>query len=357
MRREPLLLLVLLLCTLFYSFRTKPVKASGNIYIRADGSIDPPTAPISTIDNITYILTENLINQTISIERNNTIIDGNGHTLQAQGAGTGINLDNLGEYLENVTIKNFHIDNFLYGISAFPEYGAFRRNNIFNNTFTNNGYGLFLWSFHGGYIAGNTFVNNGYGIELQLSFGNEIIANNITNNTRGIEIYNCERNKVYNNLLLNNTRALRLTLAGNQTIYNNNFFNNTIPVDSYMSQGFWNSGYPIGGNYWSHLNVTDIYSGPYQNESGSDGIGDTPYVIDGSNQDNYPLMNLYWNPADINHDLNVDIFDVVLACVAYSSTPSDLNWNCHGDIAEPYGVIDIFDIVMICASYGEEYSP
>ena len=123
-----------------------------------------------------------------------------------------------------------------------------------------------------------------------------------------------------------------------------------------MSQAFWNSGYPIGGNYWSHLNVTDIYSGPYQNESGSDGIGDTPYVIDGSNQDNYPLMNLYWNPADINHDLNVDIFDVVLACVAYSSTPLDPNWNCHGDIAEPYGVIDIFDIVMICASYGEEYT-
>jgi len=68
-------------------------------------------------------------------------------------------------------------------------------------------------------------------------------------------------------------------------------------------------------------------------------------------------MNLYWNPADVNHDLKVDIFDVVLACVAYSSTPSDSNWNCHCDVAEPYGVIDIFDVVLICASYGEEYSP
>jgi len=66
-------------------------------------------------------------------------------------------------------------------------------------------------------------------------------------------------------------------------------------------------------------------------------------------------MNPYWNPGDINHDLEVDIFDVVSACVAYSSTPLDLNWNCHCDVAEPYGVIDIFDIVTICASYGEEY--
>jgi len=33
-----------------------------------------------------------------------------------------------------------------------------------------------------------------------------------------------------------------------------------------------------------------LYSGPYQNETGSDGIGDTPYVIDENNRDRYPLM-------------------------------------------------------------------
>lgn len=61
--------------------------------------------------------------------------------------------------------------------------------------------------------------------------------------------------------------------------------------------------------------------------------------------------------ADINHDLIVDIFDVVRAAVAYDSTPSDLNWNPHCDIAEPYGIIDIFDIVTIAMNYGEEYIP
>ena len=52
----------------------------------------------------------------------------------------------------------------------------------------------------------------------------------------------------------------------------------------------WNDGYPSGGNYWSDYTGLDIYSGPYQNETGSDGIGDTPYIIDANNRDRYPLM-------------------------------------------------------------------
>jgi hypothetical protein len=43
-----------------------------------------------------------------------------------------------------------------------------------------------------------------------------------------------------------------------------------------------------------------LYSGSYQNETGSDGLGDTPYVIDVNNQDNYPLIKPYpWASHDI----------------------------------------------------------
>jgi hypothetical protein len=42
----------------------------------------------------------------------------------------------------------------------------------------------------------------------------------------------------------------------------------------------------------------DSYSGPYQNQTGSDGIGDTPHVIDGNNKDNYPLVQP-WAPPDV----------------------------------------------------------
>jgi nitrous oxidase accessory protein NosD len=42
----------------------------------------------------------------------------------------------------------------------------------------------------------------------------------------------------------------------------------------------WDDGYPFGGNYWSNYTGIDEYSGPSQNETSSDGIGDTPYVVD-----------------------------------------------------------------------------
>jgi len=57
----------------------------------------------------------------------------------------------------------------------------------------------------------------------------------------------------------------------------------------------WDDGYPSGGNYWSNYNGTDLYSGPYQNETGSDGIGDTPYTIDANDTDNFPIVNSWTN--------------------------------------------------------------
>jgi len=55
-------------------------------------------------------------------------------------------------------------------------------------------------------------------------------------------------------------------------------------------ENFWDNGYPSGGNYWSDYTDVDLYSGSYQNETGSDGIWDHPYIIDQSNNDNYPLV-------------------------------------------------------------------
>jgi len=65
----------------------------------------------------------------------------------------------------------------------------------------------------------------------------------------------------------------------------------------------------------------------------------------------------WWNMADINQDLKVNIFDVVLCVNSYESTPLDPQWDTFCDIAEPYCIVDIFDIVMVCSSYGEEYTP
>ncbi len=65
----------------------------------------------------------------------------------------------------------------------------------------------------------------------------------------------------------------------------------------------------------------------------------------------------WWDYADLNHDFEVDIFDIVEVAGSYGSEPFDPKWNPRCDIAEPYGIIDMFDIVMITGSYGEEYNP
>ena len=62
-----------------------------------------------------------------------------------------------------------------------------------------------------------------------------------------------------------------------------------------------------------------------------------------------------WNPADVNSDLEVDIFDAVLFCDAYGSTSTEPNWNPRCDLVEPFGIIDMLDVVVMADSYGEEY--
>ena len=88
---------------------------------------------------------------------------------------------------------------------------------------------------------------------------------------------------------------LQLSSAPNNILYHNNFIENSVQasVDPASFTTAWNEPYSSGGNYWSDYNGSDVFSGPYQNETGSDGIGDTPYIMDNNNTDHYPLMNPY----------------------------------------------------------------
>jgi len=145
-------------------------------------------------------------------------------------------------------------------------------NFIFNNTARNNLDGLELTYANNNTLIRNTALHNGrYGIQIAYSNNNILIANEVSNNYYGIRLSEA---------------------SSNNTIYHNNFINNKIQTYILFSpvNTVWDDGYPSGGNYWSDYTGLDLYSGPYQNETGSDGIGDTPYIIDDSNRDNYPLM-------------------------------------------------------------------
>ena len=57
-----------------------------------------------------------------------------------------------------------------------------------------------------------------------------------------------------------------------------------------LSTNIWDFSYQVGGNYWSDYTGVDVKSGAGQNETGSDGKGDTAYIINTKNKDNYPLL-------------------------------------------------------------------
>ena len=84
-----LVLLALLIGTLNLASRVEKAEASGTIYIRSDGSIDPPDAPIVTADNVTYLLSGNINSSVdgIVIERSNVILDGGGYGVQGTERG------------------------------------------------------------------------------------------------------------------------------------------------------------------------------------------------------------------------------------------------------------------------------
>jgi len=376
------------------------------IYIRADGSIDPPIAPIQRNGDL-YTLIGNITSDAdgIVIERNNMILDGAGYTVKGIGfpsSLTGINLTGR----SNVTIRNTQIkkfwtgiflqdssnnnisdntitsngiiqyggggirlnassNNIMYGnnITANNDYGiaalssSSNYNNITGNNIAYSPVGVYLTSSNHNSIVGNNITNNGRGIELYPSFSNSISGNKITNNSDGITLYfssnnNISGNKItkhnwygtwlhqssnnslVGNNITNNQYSISLSTSSNNTIvgnnmtvndvgislfvssnnkiFHNNFVNNTKQVYDQSwdyswttpSINVWDDGYPSGGNYWSNYTGVDMKSGLNQNLTGSDGIGDTPYVIDAYNRDRYPLMKP-WTPTLPTPDFSI----------------------------------------------------
>ena len=148
-------------------------------------------------------------------------------------------------------------------------------------------------------MSGNNITaNNGNGIGLESSSNSIISGNNITNNGNGVWFYSSSNNSVSGNNITNKEYGIVLSSSSNNSIFHNSFVNN-INCLVISSMNVWDDGYPSGGNYWSDSNPPDVFSGPYQNVTGSDGIGDTVYIIDIDNRDNYPLTKPYAGLYDI----------------------------------------------------------
>jgi parallel beta-helix repeat protein len=293
------------------SFYAHPVKAQlGTIYIRADGSIDPPTAPISTVDNVTYVLAGNITTDAdgIVVERSNIVIDGYGYVLQGSIGGNGFRLSNVtGVVIRNAKIVGFNLgitigwadnnitmtDNVITG----NNFGIYI-NSAWNNTINNN---VITYNHHqgvdinhaydkpGNIVESNLIANNDFeGIYIYDTTMNSIVMNNtVTNNLNGIFLDDARgfgdpgNNLIIHNIVMNNTVGIKSELSEGNKIYDNDIVDNIVQAQSDLSTNTWDDGYK--GNYWSD------YQTKYPNATPTGDTWDTSYVINASNSDNHPL--------------------------------------------------------------------
>lgn len=198
-----ILLTLLLISMLTLAFNIQLVKATGTIYIRADGSIDPPDAPIQRNADL-YTLTNNITSDAdgIVIERNNMILDGDGYTIQGIGAKDYIGVDLSGR--KNVTIRNLKIELFFLGIYLCDSSNS----SIIGNNITgssSNGISLCLDSMHNTVSGNSITANNDDGISLFGCSNNCLNGNNITaNGNHGIRLSESSNNVVKDNIMVNN---------------------------------------------------------------------------------------------------------------------------------------------------------
>jgi len=198
---------------------------------------------------------------------------------------------------------------------------------IRGNTMAHNAAGIYLLGSSNVTVVRNNVTTNGIGISLKDSANSSINENTVTGNSNGIQLRDSQHNMVCGNCITGNSHVgvvvlnpesgsanntiTRNKIAGNwggiddddysSRIYHNNLLHNTEQTCFSSPPGFWDDGYPSGGNYWSDYTGIDVCSGPFQNETGNDGIGDSPYYSRFTAPvDRYPLMApLPWTSHDV----------------------------------------------------------
>lgn len=189
--------------------------------------------------------------------------------------------------------------------------------------------------------------NCGQGIRLTNSTHCEI-SRNLIANSRDYGIYFCidsSYNTIFWNTIKNNSQAISIeyeeyVYSRKNIFYQNNFIQNKIQTSGLgVPANLWNTTYPAGGNYWSDHTATDIRSGPYQNETGSDGIGDESYELPLGARDYHPTMGFihcFFSYRCENIDyytlVSTNISDASCSNFHFNSNDASINFTLTGTL-------------------------
>lgn len=177
-------------------------------------------------------------------------------------------------------------------------------------------------------VVGNTANDSqGIGVWVESSTNCVVDENYVSNNRYGIKIitsYQCkiEQNDIRNSQVLN----LGLYSSSMNTFYHNNFIaTNVSQVESINSVNVMHNDTLKEGNYWSDYNGTD---------HDNDGIGDTAYVIDNDERDNYPLIAGFasFSISHGNRTHNVEmISNSTISNFEFNATKNEIRFKVSGE--------------------------
>jgi hypothetical protein len=120
-------------------------------------------------------------------------------------------------------------------------------------------------------------------------------GNNISSSLPALSISGCENDSLFDNYVSSQSPDAAFTwYSYNDSIYDNDFVGGC-EILNYNSSLLWDNG--VEGNYW--INYTGV-------DANRNGIGDTPYVLDSTDIDNYPLMGMFQS-FNTSADQSVDV--------------------------------------------------
>jgi parallel beta-helix repeat protein len=157
-------------------------------------------------------------------------------------------------------------------------------------------------------VVNNTISNGEAGILIDRWVNGLSVTGNLFSSLRQFAIqvseseYESPANIITNNTMLNCAGSIYLAEGSLGTLlYHNNIINSSNSCD--YGSNSWD--YNGEGNYWSDYAGIDIKCGSSQDLPGSDGIGDTPKLIDIKGADHFPLMYPYGSPPPRKYSLTI----------------------------------------------------